>query len=129
MADLRKALSNASNPGVAFAGRARAGDVVDEPTGGEQAREPIAPERHDLAVLHSEHHRLEAFLWQLIDDAYGVFVQRVLAVGNRIEHHHMEEAAKLAHQVSDLGVARVGEFSLKVKPMTNTLASCIFSLR
>ena len=36
VADLRKALSNASNPGVAFAGRARAGDVVDEPTGGEQ---------------------------------------------------------------------------------------------
>ena len=37
VADLRKALSNASNPGVAFAGRARAGDVVDQPAGGEQA--------------------------------------------------------------------------------------------
>ena len=85
--------------------------------------------RHDLAMLHGEHHRLEAIVRQFVDDADAIFVQRVLAVGDRIVDHHIEEAGKLAHEVDDLGVARVGQFSLKVKPMTRTSAPSIFSLR
>ena len=64
-------------------------------------------------MLHGEHHRLEAIVRQFVDDADAIFVQRVLAVGDGIVDHHIEEAAKLAHEIDDLGVARVGHVLLE----------------